>query len=254
MQKNILTRFYIWISVAIIFCAGKISAQEMHDSTLSFPFIGVQAGFAFPGADLAKSYGYNFSVGASYWRKTKYDVLLGLEYNYIFGDQVKINPMDSISNSNGYVINSVGQFTSVQVYERGHFVMLKAGKIFPGTGPNPSSGLMVKGGVGFWLTQIYYYWNGPVPAQFSGNYIDGYDRLSYGPAFSESFGYINFSNNHRLNFSIELEIAEGFLKDVRAYSYDIRQTENSTQFDLSFGLKAAWYFPLYKKAKEKYYY
>ena len=103
-------------------------------------------------------------------------------------------------------------------------------------------------------SQIYYYWNGDIPAQVSGNYIQGYDRLTYGPAFSESFGYINFSNNHRLNFSAELEFAEGFTKDVRAFSYDTRQADHSTQFDMTIGLKLAWYFPLYKRAKEKYYY
>jgi len=254
MQKKNLVLVFIWFLTMSLQCSIRINAQDMHDSTLRFPIVGVQGGIFLPVAALARTYGYNFTIGASYWRKTKYDVLLGIEYNYIFSDQVKINPIDSIVNSSGYIINSVGQFTSVQVYERGHFAMLKAGKIFPGIGPNPSSGLMVKGGVGFWLTQIYYYWNGTVPPQLTGDYIKGYDRLSYGPAFSESFGYIHFSNNHRLNFSLELEVDEGFLKDVRAYSYDIRQAENNTQFDLSFGLKAAWYFPLYKRAKEKYYY
>lgn len=238
----------------ILFGTAELKAQDMHDTTLSFPFFGFQGGLFVPGADLAKSYGANYSIGACYWRKTKYDVIFGIEYNYIFGDQVRINPLDSVSTTNGFVINSVGQFTNVQVYERGHFAMLKLGKIFPGMGPNPSSGLFIKGGAGFWLTQIYYYWNGTVPPQFTGDYIKGYDRLSYGPAFSEDFGYIHFSNNHRLNFSLELELGEGFLKDVRAYSYDTRTTDHSTQFDMSIGLKAAWYFPIYKHAKEQYYY
>ena len=226
----------------------------MQDSSLSFPIIGFQYSFDVPFGILAKSFGPNSTVGASFWKKTKHNLLLGIEYNYIFGDVVKINPFDSIVTSQGYLINSAGQFTqNVQVFERGHFVMLKVGKIFRGIGPNPNSGLTLIGGAGFWFHQVYYYWNGDQPAEASGDYLNGYERITYGPALSESFGYVNFSNNKRINFSIALEAAQGFTKEA-GYEYDLRRSDNSTHFDMTIGIKAAWYFPVYKSVKEKYYY
>ncbi len=235
----------------LIACSTLATGQNMKDSTLQFPMIGFQYALDVPFGSLSKSFGVNWTVGASFWYKTSKSWLFGLEYNYIFGDLVKVNPLDSIMVSDGYILNSVGQFQDMSVYERGHFIMLKAGKIIKRLGPNPSSGLVVKGGAGFWMHQVFYYIYGDVPAQLSGNYIKGYDRLSYGPALSESFGYIHFSNNHMINFSAELEFAQGFTQNVRAFNYDTRMKDNTHYLDLTIGLKVAWYFPIYKKARGK---
>jgi hypothetical protein len=246
--------FKIIIIAVIAFACQQARAQNVKDSFLSFPLVGVQYAFDIPAGDLAKSYGVNSTIGISYWRKTAKNWLFGLEYNYIFTDIVKINPLDSIMTSDGYILNGQGQFQSLAVYERGHFVMLKAGKIFKTRGENVNSGFVAKAGAGFWLHEIFYYWTGNAPAQLSDKYINGYDRMSYGPALSESFGYIHFGNNHRINYSAELEIAEGFTKNQRAFNYDTRTTDNATHFDMTFGIKLAWYFPLYKQTETRYYY
>ena len=181
-------------------------------------------------------------------------MLYGVEYDYIFGSDVKINPLDSISTSQGYLIDNAGQFAqNVQVFERGHQVMIKAGKIFRGLGPNPNCGIAVMGGVGFWYHQVFYYWNGDQPSPVLGNYLYGYERITYGPALYESIGYINFSNNKKVNFTIALEAAQGFNKEY-GYEYDVRKFDNSTHLDLTFGIKGTWFFPVYKSVKEKYYY
>jgi len=226
----------------------------MQDSSLSFPVIGFQYGYELPAGILAKSFGGDSKIGASFWKKTKHNVIYGIEYDYIFGSTVKINPLDSIVTSQGFLIDNAGQFAqNVQVFERGHFVMLKAGKIFRGLGPNPSCGLFLLGGIGFWYHQVYYYWNGDQPSPVLGNYLYGYERITYGPALSESFGYINFSNNKRINFSIALEADQGLTQEP-GYEYDVLKFDNSTHFDMTFGIKGTWYFPVYKRATEKYYY
>jgi len=244
----------IFTAFVVMIIASGSKAQDMQDSTLSFPIIGFQYSYNIPFGTLAKSFGGNSTVGASYWRKTKNNLIFGIEYNYIFGDAVKINPLDSVVTSSGYLVNNTGQWTqNVQVFERGHLLMLKLGKIFRGLGPNPNCGLMVAGGVGFWYHQVYYYWNGDQPAEVSGNYLYGYNRITYGPALSESFGYMNFSNNKRINYSISLEAAQGFTREP-GYEYDLRKTDNSTHLDMTLGIKVDWYFPIYNRVKEKYYY
>jgi hypothetical protein len=248
LKKTRLKYIFQAAILLIILFPGKIGAQNMHDSSLSFPIIGFQYSFNVPFGTLSKKFGVNSTVGASFWYKTSTNWLFGLEYNYIFGDQVKIDPLDSIKTSDGYILNSVGQFQDMAVYERGHFIMLKAGKIIKNLGPNSNSGLVLKGGAGFWMHQIFYYIYGDTPVQLQGNYMNGYDQLSYGPAISESFGYLNFSNNHMINFSAELEFAQGLTQNIRAYNFDTRMKDNAQHLDMSIGLKIAWYFPIYKKA------
>jgi len=252
LKTNILKGIF---PILVLFTmAFSTKAQDMQDSTLSFPLIGFQYSFDVPFGTLAKSFGGNSTVGASYWKKTKCNLIYGIEYNYIFGEAVKINPFDSIVTTAGYLVDNTGQWVqNVQVFERGHLLMFKFGKIFRGVGPNPNCGLMLTGGVGFWYHQIYYYWNGDQPAEASGNYLYGYERITYGPAFSENFGYMNFSNNKRFNFSVSLEAAQGFTTEP-GYEYDLRKFDNSTHFDMTLGIKVDWYFPIYKRVKEKYYY
>jgi len=256
MFKTVIRRFLSLISLMAILCLcdTDIKAQSVKDSAISFPIIGIQYSFDVPAFDLAKSFGVNSTIGASYYRKTASNWLFGIEYNYIFGDVVKINPLDSISTSQGFIVNNVGQFQELSVYERGHLIMLKVGKIFKNTGHNPNSGLFVKAAAGFWLHQIFYYWTGNAPPQLSDKYLNGYDRLSYGPALSQSFGYLNFSNSKVFNLSAELEVAEGVTYNQRAFDYDVRQKDNSAHFDMTIGIKVSWYFPLYNKVAATYYY
>jgi len=251
-KSNILSAIFSAFVLGIT--AYSTRAQDMQDSTLSFPIIGFQYSFDIPFGTLAKSFGGNSTVGAAFWRKTKYNVLFGIEYNYIFGDAVKVNPLDSIVTTSGFLVDNAGQWAQdVQVFERGHFAMLKAGKIIRGVGPNPNCGITLMGGAGFWYHQVYYFWNGDQPPAVTGNYLNGYERVTYGPALSESVGYMNFSNNKRINFSVSLEAAQGFTREVD-YEYDLRKSDNTTHFDMTLGIKVDWYFPIYNRVKEKYYY
>src|ERR1022692_1164587 len=101
----------IFIAFLLMIVSFSSKAQDMQDSTLSFPMIGFQYSFDVPFGTLAKSFGGNSTVGASFWRKTKYNLIWGIEYNYIFGDAVKINPLDSIFTSSGFLIDNAGQWT-----------------------------------------------------------------------------------------------------------------------------------------------
>src|SRR5690349_19247508 len=80
------------------------SAQSVKDSGIAFPIIGVQYSLDLPVGQLLKSFGINSTIGASFWYKTSSNWLFGAEYNYIFGDVVNINPLDSINTSEGYLI------------------------------------------------------------------------------------------------------------------------------------------------------
>jgi hypothetical protein len=250
MKKYITGSFLYFIFIASVITSH---AQNMKD-TLGFPIIGFHYEFDVPVGSLSTSFGVNSKVGASFWYKTNKNWIYGLEYSYIFGDNVKVNPFDSIQTSEGYILNSVGEFQDVLKYERGHFAMFKAGKIIKPMGPNANSGICLKAGAGFWLHQVYYYFYGDVPVQVSGNYMHGYDRLTYGPALAESIGYLHFSTNHRINFSAELEFDQGFTQSGRVYNYDTRQKDNTRYLDMTIGLKVAWYFPIFKRSAGEYYY
>src|ERR1035437_9217695 len=108
MIKRDKNRFLVIAFFLALFGSGSFSGngQSLKDSSLSFPMIGIQYSFDIPAFDLAKSFGVNSTIGASYWHKTTSNWLFGFEYNYVFGDLVKVNPLDSIMTSQGYIINN----------------------------------------------------------------------------------------------------------------------------------------------------
>ncbi len=246
----------IFFSLAILFChTGETKAQfSIRDTTLSFPMIGIVTSYQLPGGDLADRFGNNLNVGAVFQWKFRNNILIGLEGNFLFGENVKENSfLDAFKTPDGNIIDGNGQYAIVALRERGFKFEIKTGKIFPIIGPNKNSGLMTTLGVGFIQHKIRIETpSGNIP-YLEGEYKKGFDRLTNGLSLTEFLGYMNFSNHKLVNFYAGIECTQGFTKNKRAQNFDTGIQDTKSRTDLLFGIRLGWVFPIYKRMSDKTY-
>ncbi len=248
--KYILGVFLLGLT---LFSNAQVNVSE---SPLYAPMIGPAFSFQVPGGDLAERFGSNFTIGGTFMIKTKKNLLLGADGNFIFGDNLKNGEslLESISTEEGFVIDHYGSPANISLYERGFHLQVKAGKLFNIIGPNPNSGLIITGGIGYLQHKIRIENNEGSAPQVLGDYAKGYDKLSGGPAISEFIGYLHLGNKKLFNFFAGIELVQAWTKAKRSYDFNLMGKDESNRFDTFFGAKIGWLVPLYQKVPDAYYY
>jgi hypothetical protein len=242
----------------IIFLAFSVylpaSAQvNMKDSALSGFLIQASYAAQLPAGNLAQRFGFNNNIGLTVLYKTPKNWLLGIQGAYIFGNVLKeSNILDSIATSDGNIIANDGSYPQVTYFERGWDIELSVGKLFP-WGHNPSSGIMVLGSVGY----IQHFINiqiqgGEYTPQLTGDYLNGYDRLTAGACITEFVGYMYLGNNRVINFFAGFEFTQGFTKSLR-YDFNTMQQNTNLRYDLLNGIRAGWILPIFKSPANAFY-
>ncbi|GAB4146253.1 MAG: hypothetical protein Fur0041_20670 [Bacteroidia bacterium] len=188
--------------------------------------------------------------------KTKQNFVYGFSWSYLFGDKIyESGVLDSISTSDGFVIDREGKMGDIRKFERGFTLSLTAGKIFSQyLSKNRNSGPIIWGGVGYLQHKIRIYDNGARTPQLSGDYLKGYDRLTSGLMLTEFIGYWYMSNNRYINFYAGFEFMQGFTKSRRSWDYDLMRRDTQNRIDLLSGFRVGWNILLYKRASKQYYF
>ena len=217
--------------------------------------VSVSYSLQVPGGDLANRFGVSSTLGASFMVKTKSNFLFGFDANYLFGQDVKENGvLDSISTSNGQVINIFGEYSGIKFFERGFHINVKAGKIIPLFGPNENSGLLITASAGLLQHKIRIENDGNNTPSVLDDYAKGYDRLTNGLAISEFIGYMYFSNNGRVNFYAGFELMQAWTKNRRSWNFDTMENDDQLRNDYLYAFKFGWIITLHKKMTNKFYY
>ena len=247
------------VLLTLVLTTGVMSAQKhrnVRDSIVSSGFISADYGFNLPGGDLYSRFGANSTIGAYAGFKTVKNNFYCLEWNYIFGGIVKENGMlDSISTSDGYLIDVEGKLSDIRIFERGFTLHAQYGHVFPirEISPNRNSGLFLNAGIGMLQHKIRIYDNGGRSPQLTGEYLKGYDRMTSGVSFSQFVGYWYMSSNRFVNFYFGFEAYEGITKSRRSWDYDLMRADTKQRFDVMYGLRAGWVIPLYRRhGKDEY--
>ncbi|MDD4848693.1 MAG: hypothetical protein PHR53_08025, partial [Bacteroidales bacterium] len=202
-------------------------------------------------------FGYNHSIGGGYTFKSKKNWLLGVDFNFMFGQQIKNEAAlyHLLETNNEFIISIDGSVSEVRTHERGFNAFLKFGKLFSVLAPNPNSGFFVDAGLGL-LTYKYRIDNVKGMAQpLSGEYPKGYDRLTTGFALRESVGYLFLSNSRLANFFVSFDFIQSFSHRQRDYDFDLMQyTDKSTKMDYLYSIRIGWIFNLYRRSTPDYFY
>ena len=229
---------------------GHISEEPLRMSLFQIHGGGLQ-----PFGDVGELYGTYANAGLSYAYKSRTNVLIGADFNYLFGDQVKNehNLMHELRTSAGHIINREGEFVNFLLQTRGFATGFFAGMIFPIIGPNDNSGLEVRFGVDYveHRTRIETRQDHFPPLQ--GEMLKGFDRKRAGIGLTQFVGYQHFSNSGFANFFVGIDVIQGFTTDYRSFNIDERRRTNDDYFDLFVGVRAGWVLPVYRRMADKFY-
>ncbi|MDL2228553.1 hypothetical protein LJC30_06680 [Odoribacter sp. OttesenSCG-928-L07] len=228
----------------------------MSDDKMNIPYLSISYSYQFPLADMAKSFGSNSTIGAGFTYKTQNNFLWGIDWEFLFSGNVKLEEtlFQAITTNHGIIINGAGQPAVMAISERGNIFSLRFGKVFDVFAHNPNSGLFATGSVGVLTHKIRIDITQNDVPQLDPDYRKGYDRSSLGPTVGAQFGYIYFDNNRLINFKAEIEAHYGLTRSIRPYNFDTMAPDHSWKHDFLIGLKISWIIPLYPKAPRDFYY
>ena len=241
--------------VLLLSVHSSYSQKSIRDSSISFTMLGASFQYQVPGGDMADRFGDNYNAGGFLNYKFVNNWLIGLDGNFLFADKVRENGiLDSISTDQGFIIGESGEYAKVYLYERGFQFTLKAGRLFNFFGPNKNSGILVTAGAGLLQHKIRIEVDKDDVPELSNEYKKGYDRMSNGLALTENISYMYCGNKRLLNFMIGIECTQAFTQNRRSYNFDQQSRVTKKRLDLLYGVRVAWFFPLYRHAATSYYY
>ena len=241
-----------------VFCFGVLHGQRnVKDSAIATPWIGVHYGGNFPSADLNDRYGYLNHIGIMAGYKTAKQLYLGLDANFMFGNNVKMTGLfDHLVDSQGNITDINGDIAIVLVMPRGFNTNFSIGGLWPVWGSNKNSGIFVHGGAGFLLHHMRIETQNQVIPQLELDYKKGYDRLTTGINTHQFIGYSFMADGGFYNFYAGMYAQQGFTKNRRTIFFDQPTTPVSTdlRLDLQFGFRLGWFIPIYKRKPKDFYY
>lgn len=225
------------------------------------PVIGLhlQYGFFQPVGKMADRFGFDNTVQVSLDLLTKKDWIVGGDFQYFFGKDVKEDPLAKLRVAEGFLIGNDAALADVQLRERGFYVGGYVGRTFSfkknGASKDRVNGLRVTLGAGWLQHKIRLQDDNNSAAQISGAYLKGYDRQTGGPALSQFIGYQYYSQKKRINFFAGLNLQQGFTKSMRSYNFDEMRADTEKRLDARVGLVAGWTLPFYlgDKGEDIYY-
>lgn len=266
------------ITASLICWALCSNAQvKLTADTLECHVIGFSAGILMPGGgsasegalgggmkDLYGSPWLDFALNCDY--KYKSNWLVTLDADLWFGLnsdnlQERSERMPNVYLPNGIAYSWGGTDGYVTAYNRGLAARIGGGKIIPVLKGNPNSGLLLKVSGGWFLQQTVFhqeFTEAPVP-QVVDEYGKLYDHLRNGAILTESIGFVFMSNySTYVNVRISFDISQCFSWSSRPYIIDnkmgLNGKDNNRYFDLLYGVKLTWMFPLMGKTTYDYYY
>ena len=270
-RKTVLTTICLLLAMSLA-AQEKLKADtlECHIIGFSFGALMPSGGSASEGAmggnmkdlykgpylDYALECDYKYSSG---WLVTlEGDLWMG--YN---GDnlQLRAERMGDIYTPAGHALSWGGTDGVVTAYNRSLAARVGVGKIIRVIPDNPNSGILLKLSGGWMMQKTVFTQDmneGSVP-QLLGDYQKLYDHLRNGVVLTQSLGFCYMSNYLTyINFKVEFSVSESMLWSSRPYQIDnvmgLNGKDNNRYFDLFYGMKLTWMFPLMGKTTYDYYY
>ena len=253
-----MIQFKTLLILIVVLCFGVLHGQRnVKDSAIATPWIGVHYGGNFPSGDLNDRYGYLNHIGVMAGYKTAKQLYVGLDANFMFGNNVKMTGLfDHLVDSQGNITDINGDIAIVLVMPRGFNTNLSIGGLWPVWGSNKNSGIFVHGGAGFLLHHMRIETQNQVIPQLELDYKKGYDRLTTGINIHQFIGYSFMADGGFYNFYGGLYAQQGFTKNRRTIFFNQPTTPVSTdlRLDLQVGFRLGWFIPIYKRKPKDFYY
>ena len=199
-------------------------------------------GFHMPMGDLQDRFGSNSDIGLSIQSVSlKNKIFFGVDGIFIFGNVVKEDVLHQLRTYDGNIIGIDGIFGDVNLKERGFYIGLNAGKIFPTTQHKTKlTGIRAQIGGGLLQHKIRVQDNTENIVGLEKKYLQGYDRLTNGPAMHLGLGYQYQSPTNNFHFHIMADLYGARTESRRDLDYatgtylDQKRTELLGGFSLAY--------------------
>ena len=223
--------------------AASTAVGQPQDSLKSLLQVSARYGAGLPLADLKDRYGDHFTLGGSLAFLSKNNGYVGLNYDLLFGNQVKEDVLSNLRTIEGGIIGNDMQFASIFLRERGHQFSVDAGYLVQLRKKSfHRSGFLLTAGLGYLMHKIRIVDDFDSVVQLQRAYLKGYDRLSSGWTLNQKISYLHLSGDKLINFYVSMSVSEAFTKDRRQFNYNQTElrinrfdvvTGNSTRMDHS---------------------
>jgi hypothetical protein len=250
-----VTRQLLLFLTGLMLFSSSLNAQvSVSDSSISMVMLRPSYGAHLPGGDMAQRFGMNQAVGMTVTYKNKAGWILSVDGTYIFGTRIdEPNLFSSLTTTEGTVIGVDGLYADIRSFQRGFYMTMNIGRLFPVKKPNPNCGFLVEVGAGFMQHKIKIVDKKNAVPALRGDYLSGYDRLTNGLALREFIGYLYVGNRRLVNFYGGVEMVQGLTGGRRDYYFNGFPPDKGSRLDLLFGVKVGWVIALFKEAPEKFY-
>ncbi len=212
----------------------------------------------FPVGELSERFGFSNNVGGNVSLKVKHNWIIGIEGDYLFGSQVKENPIAPLlTHSTGQLIGNDGSLGDIPLELSGFEIVLRVGKLISFSRKHPNSGIEISLAPGYMQHKIWINDNANNFPQLDGDYKKGYDRLTNGAMVGAGLGYQYLEKRKFLSFYGGLDFAAGFTQEVRNWNFDLMSADKHRRLDMLIGIRVAWVIPVFttiSKSTEHYYY
>ena len=204
--------------------------------------IALSYGPEMPYQDLASRYGAHMSFGAGVEYLTPSGLGLMLEWRYMFGDNVKMDPYGHLRQAQGSITGVDGLPADHYYTIAGDQINLQIRKILG----KKSSGWVVGGSVGVIAYKTILKDLNRTIAQGFEPYSFYYDQHSRGFSFRQLFGYEFHSSSGLINGSLTIENNLSFTRMTRNGS-----SQSPLLQDNTIGVRGRWIIPLMKGQKKE---
>lgn len=209
----------------------------------------ISYGIELPFGDLKDRFGTSFQLGLGLERITDNNLIWGADWKYLFGDNVNEDPLAPLRNIENEILGVDNNPAVVFLRERGMYLGVVAGKLFP-LHKNSRSGIRATIGAGMFYHYIRLQDDTNSVPQIAGDYAKGYDRKSLGPSLKQQVFYQYLQQDKKINFYIGLEFLQGFTHNIRPIDFDTQMTNDVSRFDMILGFKVGWILPIYSENYE----
>ena len=225
-------------------------AQEKKQSAFTFGYT-----HQLPIGDLAERFGDNSSIGCSFFIEKENNFFYGIQGNYLFGNNVKDSTIfDNLATSTGAIIGADGQYSNINLMERGFDVHLMLGYAFH-TNESDLSGFYLSGGIGFLQHQIFIDTKNQNIPQLNEEMKKGYDRFSNGFSTKFSTDYKYYHKKGKFQISSGVNYTMAYTKIQRAYDFANKEHYSSKRkWDQLLGFKVEVIIPIHRKNEEEFHY
>lgn len=207
--------------------------------------------FNVAGGDLYDRFENFASLGLGIDYKFKNNVVVGVDYDWFFGDNVKDRGVFSqIGGPTGNIIDENGDFAVIQLNMKGNYATVNVGYLLNLPKDEPHSGILFSAGAGFMQHRIDIVSSQVTIPQLNDDYEYGYDQMTYGFATKQYVGYQYLSEKNKFHFRLGVEYNQGFTKGRRTWDFNANKSGLVKRFDSTVALKFGIVVPVYTKKSE----